>query len=120
MPFQVREKFSRLRAAKAVAFLSDSGHPDCLPALAMVSAGSAGLVWGGHGTKDLSAPKPGAPIAAAVITMEPIAYQVKGDFQGWHLSLGRKLGVIEVREAYSACPPLPGSRLPAVGTPDRP
>ena len=109
-----------MRGATEVGFLRAGGHPGCRRVLARVSAGSAGLVWGGHGTKDLSAPKPGAPIAAAVITMEPIAYQVKGDFQGWHLSLGRKLGVIEVREAYSACPPLPGSRLPAVGTPDRP
>ncbi len=112
MPLQVEEKFRRLRAAKAVAFLGASGHPECLPALAMVSAGSAGLVWGGHGAEDLTGPKPGSGIAAAVITMEPVAYQVKGDFQGWHLSLGRKLGAIEVREAYSASPPLSGKRLP--------
>ena len=35
MPSQVREKFGRLRAAKAVAFLDDEGHPECLPAMAM-------------------------------------------------------------------------------------
>lgn len=120
MPPQVQEKFSRLRAVKAAAFLDAGGHPECLPALAMVSAGSAGLVWGGHGTEDLTAPKPGAPIAAAVITMEPVAYQVKGHFQGWHLSLGRKLGAIEVREAYSASPPLSGKRLPGAERSGRP
>ncbi len=50
--------------------------------------------------------------------MEPVAYQVKGQFQGWHSSLGRKLGAIRVQEAYSASPPLPGKRLPTAGTPD--
>ena len=39
MPLQVREKFNRLRAAKAVAYLGASGHPDCLPALPLAPAG---------------------------------------------------------------------------------
>ena len=113
MPAQVREKFSRLKAVKAAAFIDAGGHPECLPALAMVSAGSTGLVWGGYGVDDLAGPEPGSPIASAVITMEPVAYQVKGEFQGWHQSLGRKLAGIKVLEAYSASPPLPGKRLPA-------
>jgi hypothetical protein len=113
MPAQVREKFSRLKAVKAAAFIDAGGHPECLPALAMVSVGSTGLVWGGCGVEDLTGSEPGSPIASAVITMEPIAYQVKGEFQGWHQSLGRKLAAIKVLEAYSASPPLPGKRLPA-------
>jgi len=116
MPPQVQEKFSRLRAVKAAAFLDAGGHPECLPALAMVSAGSAGLVWGGCSAEDRTGLKPGSPIAATVITMEPVAYQVKGEFNGWHPSLGRKLGAIKVLEAFSASPPLPGKRLPAAGT----
>ena len=118
MPSQVREKFGRLRAAKAVAFLDDEGHPDCLPAMAMASAGSAGLVWGGSGPEQPACPHPGQRVAAAVITMEPVAYQVKGEFQGWRSSLGRKLGAIRVQEAYSASPPLPGKRLPNAATTD--
>ncbi len=112
MPLQVEEKFRRLKAVKAVAFADVGGHPDCLPAMAMVSAGAGGLVWGGYGGEDVTGPEPGSPMAAAVITMEPVAYQVKGEFRGWHQSLGRRLGAIEVREAYSASPPLPGKRLP--------
>jgi hypothetical protein len=110
MPFQVHEKFSRLRAAKALAFLDDSGHPDCLAALPLVPAGPARLVFGGA-AEELDGLAPSSPIAAAVLTMEPVAYQVKGEFAGLHTSLGRRLAVIDVREAYSASPPLPGQRL---------
>jgi len=110
MPVQVREKFSRLRAAKALAFLDASGHPDCLAALPLVPTGPARLVFGGA-AEDLDGLAPGSPIAAAVLTLEPVAYQVKGEFASLRPSLGRRLGVIDVREAYSACPPLPGQRL---------
>jgi predicted pyridoxine 5'-phosphate oxidase superfamily flavin-nucleotide-binding protein len=112
VPVQVREKFSRLRAAKALAFLDASGHPDCLAALPLVPAGPARLVFGGV-TEDLDGLAPGSPVAAAVLTLEPVAYQVKGEFTGLRTSLGRRLGVIDVREAYSASPPLPGQRLPS-------
>jgi hypothetical protein len=120
MPLQVREKFGRLRAAKAAAFLGASGHPDCLPALALLPAGPARLVWGGRVLEDLTDLTPGSPMAAAVITQEPVAYQVKGEFAGWRRSLGRNLAVIDVREAYSASPPLPGKRLPSVDKPAGP
>ena len=85
--------------------------------MAMASAGAAGLVWGGSGAEP-ACPRPGQQVAAAVITMEPVAYQVKGQFQGWRSSLGRKLGDIRVQEAYSASPPLPGKRLPTAATLD--
>jgi hypothetical protein len=113
MPVQVSEKFSRLRAAKALAFLDAGGHPDCLPALSLVPAGRARLVFGGAtAAEDMAGLAPGSLIAAAVLSLEPVAYQVKGEFAGLRNSLGRRLGVIDVREAYSACPPLPGQRLP--------
>jgi hypothetical protein len=114
MPAQVIEKFSRLRAAKAVAFLEGSGHPDCLPAFPLVPAGPARLVFGGAAAEGLARLMASSPMAAAVLTMEPVAYQVKGQFAGLRPSLGRRLGVIDVREAYSACPPLPGQRLSAL------
>ena len=47
-----------------------------------------------------------------MLTLEPVAYQVKGTFAGFRGSFGRRFGVIDVREAFSACPPLPGKRLP--------
>jgi len=112
MPIQVQDKFDRLRAAKALAVIDASGHPDCLPGLPLVTAGRGRLVFGGTAARDLAALTHGAAVAAAVLTMEPVAYQVKGIFAGMRRSLGQAFGVIDVREAYSACPPLPGQLLP--------
>jgi hypothetical protein len=112
MPVQVQEKFGRLKAAKALAVVDASGHPDCLPSLPLATAGRGRLVFGGAAARDLAGLAPGTTIAAAVLTLEPVAYQVKGTFAGLRRSLGQALGVIDVREAYSACPPLPGQSLP--------
>jgi hypothetical protein len=112
MPVQVREKFDRLKAAKALAIVDASGHPDCLPGLPLLTAGRGRLVFGGGAARDLSGVAPGTTIAAAVLTLEPVAYQVKGTFAGLRRSLGQVLVVIDAREAYSACPPLPGQLLP--------
>jgi hypothetical protein len=112
MPVQVREKFDRLKAAKALAVVDASGYPDCLPGLPLLTAGRGRLVFGGAAARDLAGVAPGTTIAAAVLTMEPVAYQVKGTFAGLRRSLRQVLGVIDVREAYSACPPLPGQLLP--------
>jgi hypothetical protein len=112
MPVQVREKFDRLKAAKALAVIDASGHPDCLPGLPLLTAGRGRLVFGGTAAHDLAALAHGAAIASAVLTLEPVAYQVKGMFAGMRRSLGQAFGVIDVREAYSACPPLPGQLLP--------
>jgi hypothetical protein len=112
MPTQVQDKFDRLRAAKTLAVIDASGHPDCLPGLPLITAGRGRLLFGGTAAHDLAALAPGAAVAAAVLTPEPVAYQVKGVFAGMRRSLGQVLGVIDVREAYSACPPLPGKLLP--------
>jgi hypothetical protein len=111
MPAQVRDKFGRLQAAKALAFLEADGHLDCLPALSLAPAGSSKLVFGGTAADDVAEMAPGTPVAAAVLSLEPVAYQVKGEFAGLRASLGQRMGVINVREAYSASPPLPGKRL---------
>jgi Pyridoxamine 5'-phosphate oxidase len=112
MPVQVEEKFGRLKAAKTLAVVDASGHPDCYPGLPMVTAGRGRLVFGGAAARDMASLAPGAAIAAAVLTPEAVAYQVKGTSAGLRRSLGRTLGVVDVREAYSACPPLPGQPLP--------
>jgi len=72
MPVQVREKFGRFRAAKVLAWLDSSGHPDSLPALSLVPAGSARLVFGAGGAHDLAGLAPGASVAASVLTPEPV------------------------------------------------
>jgi hypothetical protein len=117
MPVQVVDKFSRLRAAKALAWLDAGGHPDCLPAFPMLPAGRSRLVAGGAVVEGLSDLAAGSRIAAAVLSMEPVAYQVKGEYAGLRSTLGRRFGVMDVRESYSASPPLPGERLPGARPP---
>ena len=112
VPVQVKEKFDRLKAVKALAVIDNSGHPDCLAGFPLTAAGRGHLVLGGASARDMAALAPGANVAAAVLTLEPVAYQVKGVFAGARRSLGQTLGIIDVREAYSACPPLPGKALP--------
>jgi Pyridoxamine 5'-phosphate oxidase len=115
MPIQVSEKFSRLKAVKALAVLDGSGHPDCLAGFPLTTAGRGRLLFAGEDGGGLKTLSPGAHVAAAVLTLEPVAYQVKGTFAGARRSLGRSFGVIDVREAFSACPPLPGKSLPMNG-----
>jgi hypothetical protein len=107
MPPPVREKFARLQAAKFLAYLRSDGYPDIAPALSLTPAGERALVFAGS----VDGLEPGAQVAAAILTAEPLAYQVKGRFLGTERGLGGPLGVIQVLEVYSASPPVPGERI---------
>ncbi len=113
IPAQVEEKFSRLKAAKALGTVDADGQPDAFPAFPLVPAGADAMIAGGPAATELARYPAGAPVAAAVITTEPVAYQVKGALEGMQRGLGRRFAVIRISEAYSASPPLPGERLPA-------
>ena len=112
MPGRVSEKFQRTRAVRALAFRGEDGYPRALPILACIPAGSGRLLM----RPPMRAPRldgrrvplaPDTEVAVAVITMEPIAYQVKGTYRG---EMGG-CGLIELKECYSASPPLLGERL---------
>jgi len=107
MPAPVRQKFARLQAAKFLAHLGPDGYPHIAPVLSLMPAGERAMVFAGS----VAGLEQGAPVAAAVLTAEPLAYQVKGRFLGAERSLGGPLGVIQVLEVYSASPPLAGERL---------
>jgi hypothetical protein len=112
VPIQVRQKFARLQAAKFLAYLDGDGYPDIVPALSLIPADEQTFVF----SSDLAAPalaalSPGAKVAASVLTFEPVAYQIKGEFLGAERSLGRLAGVVAVQEVYSASPPLLGQRI---------
>jgi pyridoxamine 5'-phosphate oxidase-like protein len=108
MPLPVEEKFRRIAAVRAIAFRGQDGFPRALTVMACVAAGPNRLLVSDPNldaqTESLEA---GIPIAAAVLSMEPIAYQVKGVYAG------RRFGfhVIDLDACYSASPPLPGERL---------
>jgi len=112
LPAPVREKFGRLQAAKLLAYLGEDGYPVAVPVLSLVPAGRGSLVMaGGSAAAALAGLRPGARVAVSVLTFEPLAYQVKGEFLGTERSLGRPAGLIRVDEVYSASPPLPGKRI---------
>lgn len=112
VPLPVREKFARLQAAKFLAHLDDDGYPDMVPVLSLIPADERTLVFSdGLAAAALGALSPGARVAASVLTFEPVAYQIKGEFLGGERSLGRLAGVVAVEEVYSASPPLPGQRI---------
>jgi predicted pyridoxine 5'-phosphate oxidase superfamily flavin-nucleotide-binding protein len=112
VPSQVREKFARLKGAKFMAYVDADGYPDIVPVLSLRPADERTLVFvDGTAEPALSLLEPGAQVAASVLTFEPLAYQVKGEFLGVRRSLGRPAGVLAINEVYSACPPLPGKRI---------
>jgi len=112
VPIQVRQKFARLQAAKFLAYLDGDGYPDIVPVLSLIPADEQTFVFSSDpAAPALAALSPGAKVAASVLTFEPIAYQIKGEFLGAERSLGRLAGVVGVREVYSASPPLPGQRI---------
>lgn len=108
MPMPVEEKFRRLSAVRAIAFMGSDGFPRTFPLLACFAADSRRLVFAWNGCETYrTLLDVGSEVAVAIITMDPIAYQVKGRFSG---AIGG-VGMIELTECYSASPPLVGERL---------
>ncbi len=108
MPRPVAEKFGRLQAVRAGAFVAPDGFPPVWPMLGCLAAGASRLVIG-----DLNFPavaedlRPGTRVAVAVLTFDPIAYQVKGTYAGQTAGVG----VIDLDACYNASPPRVGDRL---------
>jgi hypothetical protein len=112
LPVRVAEKFARAQAVKVIAFPGTDGYPEILPAFSLVPAGGKTMVFGlRHSALRLRDLPVGTRMAASVITMDPIAYQVKGIFTGCRSTLAGRIGCIQVDEAYSAGPPLPGELI---------
>ena len=108
MPRPVEAKFRRASAVRAIAFRDADGFPRALPVMGCVPAGpNRLLVADPLFDAYASAIAPGAEVAVAIITTDPIAYQVKGVYGGRRAGVG----VIDLTACYSASPPLLGERL---------
>lgn len=110
MPARVREKFARIKAAKFVAWAGDDGSPHVRAGVSLLPVG-AGQLAVAKADLEPGAPAPGARVAAAIITFDPIAYQVKGTLIKYKSYAGVSVARIDVDEVYSASPPLPGERI---------
>lgn len=100
--------FARLNAVKMIAFLDPKGFPLAVPVMSLQPAGPDVMVFRkkpvGKYLVDLA---DGAPVAVSVITMDPVAFQVKGVYR----EIDRNWGAVQLREAFHASVPFPGKRI---------
>ncbi len=112
IPARVHEKFGRTQAIKVLAAKGKGDHPEVIPAFSLMPTKSQTMLFGTRlFRKQFSTLNKGSRVAASVITMDPVAYQAKGVFEGISLTPAGLLGRIQVDEIYSACPPLPGEPI---------
>ena len=108
MPPRVMQKFRRLAAIRAAAFRDTDGYPRAFAAMGCLAAGPNRLLLrDALAAPYVSAIPSGTPMAVAVLTLDPVAYQVKGTYQGRRAGTG----LIDLDACYSASPPLLGERL---------
>ncbi len=113
MPPTVREKFDARLAFKYLGFAEDDGFPIAIPCFDLHAENPNALAFKmprAHG-HPLGQLRPGLKVAAAVLTLKPVAYQVKGVFAGEEKVAGLRQGLIQLQESYSAAPPVPGKRI---------
>lgn len=113
MPPQVTEKFSRVKAAKHICYVDSDGYPLSLPSVTMFPTGHGALEFGAAEMKDFTGATPALPLraAAAIITSDPVAYQIKGTVSSAKSGVGLRLARLDVEDVYSSSPPVPGKRI---------
>ncbi len=113
MPPQVTEKFSRVKAAKHICYADSDGYPLSLPSITMFPTGHGALEFGAAEMKDFAGASPALPLraAAAIITSDPVAYQIKGTVSASKSVAGLRLARLDVEDVYSSSPPVPGKRI---------
>ena len=108
MPRQVAGRFAQFAAVRAVAYVGADGSPRAFATMVCLAAGPNRLVLSDSlFNRHASQIAPGKEVAVAILTPDPIAYQVKGKYQGRKAGIG----VVDLQECYSACPPLLGEPL---------
>jgi len=107
----VLEKVGVLRGAKFLA-LAREGRVEQFPVLCLQPAGRDYVAFRtklvSHRRKAL---RPGEHVAISVFTMDPQAYQLKGEFAGYRRSRGFQLGLVRVTSVWTQTPPRPGERI---------
>lgn len=104
----VADRFARLAAVKVIAFLDREGHPVAVPVRALGPTRPDMLLFPLKPVELwLSDLREGAPVAASVITAEPVAFQVKGTYR----SAGSGWGSVQIEKVYHASPPYVGKAI---------
>jgi hypothetical protein len=112
IPPEVIDKFNRALALKYISYIDDEGHPFCMPDFTMRLAEDARLLLApfpnGHPLREM---KQGMKTAAVVMTGGPVAYQVKGTYEGEKIQGNKPAVLVAVDRVYTASPPVPGKRV---------
>ncbi len=112
MPLPVQTAFRPMTAIRALAFLDGKGHPMIAPTLSLQPAGERALVCAEGLATDLLTPlATGDPIAASLLTLDVISFQVKGQWLGSRCLLGAPVGMMATTAAYAGGPPIPGGQV---------
>jgi len=112
MPLRVQERFSRLNAVRALAFLDDRGYPLVAPVLSLLPAGESALVCAQGIFAGLLRPlAPDTRVAASLLTPDVVSFQAKGLWLGEHRLLGARMGALAVTAVYAGGPPIPGRQV---------
>jgi len=132
IPVQVMEKFNHPDAVKFLATVDKKGTPNVVYVKSLIAWDEQTLIYADvMGVKTKQNLQDTGKVAVSVLIPDKlISYQVKGEFIEFQKSgpyyeklssfpgfkynayFGvRAVGVIEVKEVYSACLPLPGRRI---------
>jgi len=109
IPLTVRKKFDLMQAIKAVSFMADGkDYPTIVPVMSLFPIDMKSFAFKVSGyNEELTGLKNGQHIAVMVLTMDPIAYQVKGRVSAFDGCYGK----IVIDEAFSSSPPLAGEKI---------
>ncbi len=112
MPRPVRRRFAGMTKVCALAHLDPQGCPVVAPVLSLQPKGDRTLVCApGPAEHLLSGLQPGAAVAANLLTLDVVSFQVKGTWLGDQRRLGVPLGAMSVQAVYAGGPPIPGRQI---------
>ena len=104
----VQGLYGRAVAVKVLSFIDDQGYPYAVPVMSLQSAAPDVLVFSKKQMLPYMIPiKENARVAVSVITMEPVAFQVKGTYK----DMDGNWGAVLLNEAFHASPPHVGKKI---------
>lgn len=112
LPLPARKGFEKMTAVRILAFLDEGGYPLTAPALSLQPSGERTLVCALDRSVDALRSLPaGTPVAASLLTLDIVSFQVKGEWLGSDTLLGVPVGRMSVGAVYAGGPPIPGRQV---------
>lgn len=107
----VLKKVGVLMGAKFLA-VGRNGHLEQFPVLCLQPAGNDYVVFRTKLFRERrKSLKPGDSVAISVFTLDPLSYQLKGEFVGYKRSRGFEVGLVRVTSTWTQTPPIPGAQI---------